>query len=60
MIEENTARDWRDIADELTGQQCIELAALEREGDEPATLLFVARSLAVENLTDAVIDIPKP
>ncbi len=52
---DDIARGWRDIANQLTGQQRAELAALEVKGDEPATLLFTARDMAAENMTDSVM-----
>lgn len=60
--DDNGASTWRDIADQLTGQQRAELEAYEHAGDGADTLLFTARSLAAENITDAVMfgDVPEP
>jgi hypothetical protein len=48
---DDTARTWRDVADELTAAQIDQLERLEH--DEPQTLLEMARQWAAKNKTAA-------
>jgi hypothetical protein len=61
---ENTARTWRDLADQLTVEQIADLLASARQQrrlpfrdspDESELLLEQARSLAAHNLNDALM-----
>jgi hypothetical protein len=63
MTTDDTATDWRGIAEQLTPSQIDDLARFEafERGDEPAALLSIARELAAENLAAAVLStVPAP
>jgi hypothetical protein len=42
---------WRDINDQLTPEQITQLEHHERDGDDPDTLLYLARGMAADNMT---------
>ncbi len=48
---DDAAQTWRDLAEQLTGAQIIQLERLER--DEPRTLLEMAREWAAKNTAAA-------
>ena len=52
---DDAAVSWREVADQLTPEQSARFELLERSGDDPATLLSMARELATDNRTGVVV-----
>ena len=52
---DNTAGSWREVAGRLTPEQAAQFELSERSGDDPATLLAMARELAADNMTGVVV-----
>jgi hypothetical protein len=55
MSPDDTAATWREVVDRLTPEQAARFELSERSGDDPATLLAMARELVAENMTGAVV-----
>ena len=54
-----TTTTWRDIADQLTPRQVVELERWEALGDKPSALLLFAREYAVGNKTRVFVSVER-
>jgi hypothetical protein len=50
---DNTAASWPEVAGQLTPEQAAQFELSERSGDDPATLMAMARELAAALLAVA-------